>query len=52
MELLRSKKTYIVASATIVWAVYGWLTGLISPEVAQASIFTSLQVIFLRNGIK
>lgn len=51
MEWLKGKKTYITAGLAVIWALYGWAANLIAPEVAQVTIWLSLQSVFIRLGM-
>ena len=48
----KGKGTYAIALATIVWAIYGWATGLIDPVMAQGIIFAGFGALGFRRAIK
>ena len=46
---LHGLKTYIVGIATLMYALGGWVSGLVSPEVAIASGLTALTLMGLMH---
>jgi uncharacterized membrane-anchored protein YjiN (DUF445 family) len=52
MERLAGKKTYIVASVMIVYAVSGWLLGNLEQPEAWRLLMEAAAVAGLRNAIK
>ena len=51
MDFLNGKKTYILGSLGVVWAVYGWAMGYIQTEMAQGVIWASLTSMAMRAGV-
>lgn len=49
--MLRGKKTYIIALATVSYAVAGLLLGLHTPEKAVELVLAALGLGALRNGM-
>jgi hypothetical protein len=52
LKALAGKKTYILANATIAYAVCGWLTGNMDFTTAWALAAPVLAAAFVRHGIK
>ena len=49
--MLKGKKSYVVASLTILFGVLGWLLGAIEPEMAIQTILGGLAIAGLRHGM-
>jgi hypothetical protein len=52
MELLKGKRTYIIAILTIIYAVTGWITGYLAPDLAIPIILGALGLSALRAAVK
>tara|TARA_R100001530_G_scaffold95923_1_gene66728 strand:- start:1919 stop:2080 length:162 start_codon:yes stop_codon:yes gene_type:complete len=52
LDKLNGKKTYIVCSLSVVWAIVGFALGLLEIEAAQQFVVTALVGAGLRHGIE
>ena len=49
--MLKGKKTYIIAAATIIYAVTGYFLGYVDTAMAMQLIFSGLGIAGLRNAL-
>lgn len=52
MELLKGKLTYLVAAATVVWAIAGLVLGTLDGQTATTLVLAGLGTFGIRRAIK